>query len=141
MKLQMDGNSNECWDIWNNRSIKEALPSEAGLGNGSLCCHGNDQSHFCGVEKSSEANFSTEVVKCTNRYSSLLVTFPSGGSPNGGSEKEASGKKKRRKTFCCGNPTKSALPHFSCFYTQTNCRENTVAAAVNSSLNISYISK
>ncbi len=64
----MDGNANECRDIWNNRGIKEALPSEGGLGNGSLCCHGNGLSHFCGVEKSSEANFSTEVVKCTNRY-------------------------------------------------------------------------
>lgn len=30
MKLQMDENPNECWDILNNGSIKDALPSEAG---------------------------------------------------------------------------------------------------------------
>lgn len=95
--MQMNEIPNEFRDIRRDGCVKEAVPSEAGLEDGSSSCHGDNLSHFCGVEKSSEANFSTEVVKCTNRFSSLLITFLCDGSLNGRNEKEASGKKKPNK--------------------------------------------
>lgn len=57
-----------------------------------------DLSHFCGLEKSSEANFIAEFVKCrhTYRYSSLLVAFLSDSSTNNGCLKEESRKKKNK---------------------------------------------
>lgn len=86
----MDLDKMQDWDILSNCSIKDSMSSEVRSGKGCMCCHSSDLSHVWGLEKSSETNFRTEFVNCTNTDRAAACHFPSDSSHNGVCEKEAS---------------------------------------------------